>query len=298
MNNSKQKHFSLYDAETKRGHSKSLQLKDYKSDEEMIRKIKEMKEEQKEKNRLFKQTKKQIALEQPLIYENDYSPLLEPIKGTFNNIHITNDIDLKLDPNTGNSIVILGSGKRGKSTLMMHIYKKYYQIDKKFISTLFAINSQIPIYKGNKELIISNCFNDTSTKYIKLQKFINNKTNNHYAFLNLFDDVINIRGNRLMNELILSYRNSNISCIISLQYGFLLSKMMRSNCNNIILFNFGSNEAIIDIIKLFLQSHFSKLGFNDLTSQIMLYKYLTKDHGFILINPLLDRITFHRLTNV
>ncbi len=293
------KHFVLYDAETKRNHSKTLKLNDFASEEELLIKKKELQEEQKEKNRLFRQSKRQIALEQPLVYEErNIKELIEPIKNIFNGINIQNTLNIKLDPETGNSMVILGSGKRGKSTLMMKIYKQYYQTDKNYISTLFAINSQIPLYKGNKELIISNCFNDQSVKYIKLQKFINNKTKNRYTFLNMFDDVINVRHSKIVNELILSYRNSNISSIISLQYGFLLSKMMRANVNNIIIFGSNSNESITDLIDLFLKPYFTKLGFKDYDSQLSLFKYITQDHGFILINPISDSVSFHRLNKI
>jgi hypothetical protein len=290
------KHFVLYDAETKRNHSKTLKLNDFASEEELLLKKKELQEEQKEKNRLYRQTKRKIALEQPLVYEErNIKPLIEPIKNLFNGIEIKNTLNLRLDANTGNTMVILGSSKRGKSTLMMEIYKQYYKEDKNFISTLFAINDQIPIYRGHKELIISNCFNTESIKYIKLQKYINNKTKNEYSFLNMFDDVIDIKHSKIVNQLILSYRNSNMSCIISLQYAYLVSKMMRANVNNIAIFDSNSNESITDLINLFLKPFFVRLGFKDYETQMTLFKYLTQDHGFILIHPMSDSISFHRL---
>lgn len=201
-------------------------------------------------------------------------------------IRTSSNINLKLDKGTGNTTCILGSSKKGKTTLLMKLYDKYY---KKDITTLFSVNTQIYKKKG---LIIKEP--DSIKEVIDAQLDIQKGTDNHYKFCDMFDDVINLKKD-IVNNLILTYRNSNISSIISLQYGFLLSKMIRANANNFIFFGFNSDEAIEDIIKLFFKSHFSKLGYKKLAEQVDFYKKVTKNHGFIYLHPASDSISFHRL---
>lgn len=211
-------------------------------------------------------------------------------------IDILDDIDnFKLDPGTGNSTVIFGSSKTGKSTLMMHIYDKYYKTNKDFICSLFSINSHIKIYDDDGNLLKCNTFNDDSQKYILLQKYINSKADNKCNFLNMFDDIINFKYCNLINEMIMTYRNSNMSTIMCLQFAFLFSKMNRANANNIIIFGANSDEARLDLIKTFLKSHFRKMGLKNFDSQMAFFKEVTNDHGFIYIHTASDSISFHRL---
>jgi len=210
-------------------------------------------------------------------------------------INISNKIKLDLNHKTGNTICIFGSSKKGKSTLMMYLYKKIFAPHKKYISTLFSPNIHIGVYRANKKLLTCNTFNQQAEKYIHLQKYINEKTNNHYKFLNMFDDIIDAKHKMLMNEMVMTYRNSNISTMMCLQYGYLLSKMNRANINYTIVFGSNSHESILDLINTFLKQHFIRIGVVDFNDQVKLYKQVTKDHGFILIDNLNDKMTFHRL---
>lgn len=199
--------------------------------------------------------------------------------------------DMHLDANTGNTTFLIGSSKRGKSTLLMYIYEKYY---KKSISTLFSINSHIKLYKkGN--LIRCNKFNNECATLIKKMKYINHKCENKYDFSLFFDDITNIRYNNLVNELILTYRNSNISSIVSLQYPNLLSKQSRGSINNVIFFGLNNDESIAVALNSFLKSKFNKLGFRSEVDQINLYRELTRDHQFIYLHPESGHMSIHKL---
>lgn len=272
---------SLYDAEAKKNKSYILNLNNFADEAALDAHIQQMRADQKQKNKAYRQR---------TIDYTDYK-----MSNLSTVVTIQNDYELILDPGTGNSTVILGSSKRGKSTLLMNIYDRYYSKDKKFISTLFSINAHIPIYKKAKRLLLSDCFNKRSQKYIKLQRYINSKTNNEYEFLNMFDDVIDMKHSKLINQLVLTYRNSHISTIMCLQYGYLLSKMNRANINNVFIFGSNSNESILDLIKTYLKPHFIRLGFKKIDDQVKLFKYVTDNHGFIYIHPVSDTISFHRL---
>lgn len=302
-----------WDSETKRRKTKTLRKDQFATVAELEDAIKKIRDTQKAKNarnkgksklnelmlkplsnepKLTEQEKKVAKrhAEQMLEIEEESLLLRKPLQ-------VKDNIDLLLDPKTGNSCVIYGSSKRGKTTLMMHLYRKYYAKDKKFISTIFASNSQIPLYnkKDNKNLIVSTAFNAKSEKYIRLQKFINTKTNNRYKFLLMFDDMIDLKNKKLLSELVLSYRNSNISTIICLQYVYMLSKQNRANVNNIILFGCNSLESTVEMVKTFCADKFRVLGFARLDDQIAFYNKMTENYGFIYINNVRNTISFHRL---
>ena len=300
-------------------------------------KVRQIREAQKEKNRIFKERMRINRIKGILEAKSDFnekkfkrrrkrfavdvdSDFLEETKDTdvpitqkdkelglqilsksasnidkaLQNIRITNGLKMRLDLGTGNTTFILGSSKRGKTTLMMWLYRKHYK-SKKFITTLFSINSQIRAYKGEKRLLRCSSFSRLAQKYIKLEKFINRKTGNRYQFANLIDDVIDIRHNRLINNMILTYRNSNISTVMCMQYSNLLSKSSRANINNVLIFGFNSTESIEVVIKTFLRSVFVKIGLKKLDDQIRFFQEVTVNHQFMYYHPVSNTLTFHKI---
>lgn len=201
--------------------------------------------------------------------------------------------DLHIDPGTGNTTFLIGSSKRGKSTLLMNIFKNYYN-NKDDITTLFSINCNIPLYK-QKKLIRCCKFDSECETLVKKMKYINHKCNNKYKFCVMFDDITNIRHNNLMNELILTYRNSKVSSIVSLQYPNLLSKASRGSINNLLFFGLNNDESIVVCLNSFLKSVFSKMGYKKEVDQINLYRQLTDNHQFIYLHPESGKISLHKL---
>ena len=111
-------------------------------------------ENQKKRNELFKETNSIIRKPKNSIKfipdTNNLLPLEEIcVKNCSKEL---NFIKMDDDDNSGNSVVLIGSSKSGKSTAMMHIYNRYFN-KKKYISTLYSINSHIPIYKTSGDLI-------------------------------------------------------------------------------------------------------------------------------------------------
>lgn len=210
------------------------------------------------------------------------SELKKQLDKTFN---VERGINLDLDKKTGNSTVILGSSKAGKSTLLMYLYNKYYR---DLITILFSDNPQINLYK-DKKLIKSSYF---IPQIIKEFHYINRKTNNKYDFACLLDDIVNEKEDEMLRRLVLSFRNSNISSIVSIQSPTLLNKSNRSSVNNLIFFRFNTEEMIEQVIKFFLSSHLP----GRMDEKIRLYKQLTADHQFIYLNPRENRMTVHKIS--
>lgn len=198
-------------------------------------------------------------------------------------------LTIKWDHNTGNTFVLFGASKSGKTTLMMKLYNKHfptYKPLKMMLTTLFAMNPQIPLYGtgvGAKYLIKCPYLNDNSSAYIDWQRRLNKMNDNKYTFLNMFDDFIGVRHESIVNNLILTYRNSNMSAIICLQYVNLLSKAARSNINNIFLMHMNTDESIDVVIKAYLGSIIKR---GRIDNPIQWYRDITADHNYIYINPL------------
>lgn len=300
------KNVVFYDAEKNKTTGNGYYTIAYlKSDPTIDQQIKEKREWQKNKNAEYKKTfinkpynkRKNVILvnetkeiiEQPIIKQEVLPKEIKPIKSKFEETKF----QLLLDDNTGNTTFILGSSKMGKSTALMRIYDQYYS-GKDFVSILWTANPQIKLYEKHKNLLKSGVWNKDAEEVIAAQKKIQTGTKNKYQFCNMFDDVINVRNNTLIDNLLLTYRNSKMSSIISLQYSNLMSKCSRANCNNILCFGFNTDEAIEVVIKTFLSGYLRKQGINVLEDQINWYKDMTKDHSFIYIKPADGIVTFHK----
>ena len=285
------KRVTLYQADAKKNKTVLVKYSNFKDSDEMDKYIMKLKEENKQRNKTIRAQNIRDNIETKLNKQVEY------LNETLNvNIETYNDLSNFMLDEGATSTVIFGSSKSGKTTLMTKtIYKMFYQNDNEFISTLFSGNPQINLYKDLKNLIIADGFNERSRKYIMMHKYINSKTDNAYKFLEMFDDILDIKYSSLVNNLILSYRNSNISSVICLQYIKLLSKQNRANVNNIIIFRCNSDEAIKDIIDTFLKSFLLNLGLVTYKEQYNFYKSVTENYGFFYVVPRINRMTIHRI---
>lgn len=206
------------------------------------------------------------------------------------------------DQGTGNTFCLFGASKSGKTTLMMRIYNEWwpeYEKPKRTLTTLFAMNPQIKAYDSSpydhyiikcpvnplgKSNVMSNI-----EEYIDWQRRTNRANENKFCFLNMFDDWIDVRHKGIVNNLLITYRNSIISSIICLQYVNLLSKAARSNINNVFLLHMNTDESIEVAVKAFLSAFLRKKNNNvamSLEESIQWYRDHTDNHNWIYINPL------------
>lgn len=301
------KSFSLYDAEKyyENGNGcicKTIKINDM-TEEEINNHIQKCRKEQKEKNKIFKEkiknrnTKKEVK---ELIKNIDKDEPIQidinipkDVKKALKKIKVKKSIKLNLDKETGNTTFILGSSKMGKTTFLMYIFKKYYQ-NENFINILFSENKHICLYDVD-DLIKVGCYNDQCETIISLEHFINSKCNNKYKFLNIYDDIIQLKYKKNFTKSILTYRNALISSIVSTQYSKLVDKGNRTNINNILLFGFNLDESIKPIINEYLGSYFKKIGLKKMDDKILFYRIITENHGFIYLHPAKNHISYHRL---
>ncbi len=289
-------HFQVYSSEKYKNTgngiiSHRVDPKRFNGDSTLIHKeIERIKDEQKRINRSFKDEGRRLQYgvnsEVQDTVVNNKIKYSSPLRA------FSSKVNLDLDEDTGNSTVIFGSGKRGKTKLLLYLYLKYYN-NSRYINTLFCMNPQIKEY--NKFKLKYKGFDSDATDLIKSHQYLNSQVNNKYEFVEFFDDIVTEKNKPILNELVLTYRNSNISCMILLQYIYLLSKMNRATINNVFIFGFNTDEACREIIKTYLEGHFNKMGYTTEDSRLAFFKEITDNHGFIYVKPQTNNISFHRL---
>lgn len=286
------KRVALYCAETKKQKTRLVHRKNFQSDEEFDAYIKKIKEDNRLANKAFKERTTREHIEKTLAITPEIIPAM-PITPN------TAPVELRLDNDTGNTVVIYGSSKRGKTTLMMYLYRRYFLPDsKRYITTLFSGNPQLKIYKEDKRMIVGYGFNARSARYVQMEQYVNVKTKNRYRFLNLFDDIVDQKYAPILNKLILTYRNAQISSIMCLQYVYLLSKANRSSVNNTFVFGSNTAEDEKNVIDTLLKPYLLHMGLRTLAEQLEFYRSVTRDHGFIYLDNIRNKMSVHRLTGL
>jgi hypothetical protein len=288
------KQVSLYNPETRKTKNILIKKSDFNTEDELNAYCKKLRDDNKVKNAEWRRQQRVTRYNDTLAVNAIPDPVVLPIDIVPPPKNQSSRVALDLDGRTGNTIVIYGSSKRGKSTLMMHLYKKYFR-SKDRINTLFSGNPQLRVYRKDKRLLVGYGFNDASARYIQMQQYVNVNTNHEYTFTNLFDDIIDQKHAPIVNKLILTYRNSKISSIICLQYVYLLSKQNRANINHTFIFGMNSVEDCRGIIELILRPYFTEMGFKTIEDQIKYFKHVTDDHGFFYLDNVKSKLSTHRL---
>ncbi len=296
MSDNNRYRLTLYSAQKAKEHggrgNTSVMIK-YNTPEEKQRKIKERKELQKKRNKEWK--------EQYMNDVRDGKPIeIEQRVFNISTPKVKSTLRIKLDRGlhngkSGDTILLNASAKSGKTTLIKHIWSKQFN-KKNIITTLFSPSAHIPIFRGMTNVLKSSTFGKQGSNYIDMQRYINQHTSNRYKFVNIFDDVIDIRYNNTLNRAILTDRNSNISTIISLQYCRDLAKRSRSSVNNVLFGHLNTNDDIEQTIQAFLKPHFRKLGMTNMNEMVDFYNRMTANYGWIYLKPATGELTFHRLT--
>ena len=282
------------------------------SDDERAAAVAELKRVQKEANRAYRDSGRGLiakaarlgtgaAEPQPIPARLDTNAPAEPVPVGSQPVEpalapgpIRTPFELKLDAGTGNTTYLIGASKQGKSTMLMRLYDTYYA-PRKIVSILWTANPQIAIYRRRHNLIVADGWGKAQEAIVLEQHRIQKRTKNEYRFLNMFDDLVHLRDSPVMADLILTYRNSKMSTIVSMQYSKLLQRSARANVNNVLLFGQNTDENIEGVINVYLRGYLRGLGIRLIPDQINWYKAATADHAFIYVRPADSTVSFHRL---
>lgn len=178
----------------------------------------------------------------------------------------------------GCSVLMLGSGRSGKTTALKWIIDHYF---KQHCGVIFSQSAKAEAYKHMNypllplsSIFIPELMNDAY--------HINKETKNHYPFMFVLDDCPLVKNDKELLKLLTIYRNSGISGVVCVQSPTLLNPTCRSNFTFVMLFKQNSTEQIEQTIKGWLRGYFPK-GWS-YEQKIEWYKMATADHHFILID--------------
>ena len=192
----------------------------------------------------------------------------------------TKDFEFELPSNGGVSVCFLGSTRSGKTTFLKCLVDRHF---KKHFKILMSNSIHNPIYKDMKDLVKSPIY---ASKLVKDGYDINKETRNHYDFLYILDDVVTAKFDKELLKLLAIYRNSDLSCIISIQSPVLLNSATRGNLNYVLLGRMNSEEQIEKTIKMYLSSYLD----GKMTDKIRKYKEMTEGHHWIVVNNLTGEV--------
>jgi hypothetical protein len=298
---------SYYSKVTKKPKFKQVKVKNFESEEKAKEFLDKWKVEQIEKETKF-------LAEKPKIDHNDLEEQLDKAEKEIKQelMPYANDGDeqpsgelptvqktkFKLDlPDSktdgmGATTVIFASAKAGKTTLTTHIIKKYYD-DKNTIVIVMSPSINATIYKGIKKMknVIAVDFFDSDL--IRDLAKIQRKTSNKYRFCVVLDDVVDGKNNQQIQKMILVYRNLSISTVLNLQDIKLMSRTGRHNGNNFLFMRQNTQDAIEDVLNLYLNSYPPFTQIPNKMDKVNMYRKLTEDRGIIYLNALDDEISFH-----
>ena len=178
----------------------------------------------------------------------------------------------------GCSVLMLGSGRSGKTTALKYLMDTYFT---KHCGVIFSQSAKAHAYSNMKypllplsSVFIPELMNDAY--------HINKETKNNYPFMFVLDDCPLAKNDKELLKLLTIYRNSGISGVVCVQSPTLLNPTCRSNFTFTMLFKQNSTEQIEQTIKGWLRGYFPK-GWN-YEQKIEWYKKATDDHHFILID--------------
>ena len=205
------------------------------------------------------------------------------------NLPVLNAGSIELpDSKFGCSMIMCGSTRSGKTTLLNYFFKRHFQ---DHISILMSNSLHSDAYNYLKKKCVTSDF--YFPELLKEMYKINHGTKNHYEFLAIIDDVPDKREDPEMKRLMTIYRNSRISCIVCVQGATIVNKLARSNINYVFLGRMNSSSEIERNIKEYLQGHFpSSLK---MTEKIQLYKRLTENYQWIVLDHINGHMFLTRL---
>lgn len=188
------------------------------------------------------------------------------------------DLDMPPVESGGCSILMLASGRAGKTTCIRYLISRYFG---RHVGAVFSESARSPAYKNMKypQLPMSSTF---MPELINDAYRINKETKNHYPWFFCIDDCPLVKNDKEIVKLLTIYRNSGISCCVSVQSPTMLNATVRSNFTCVLLGAQNSTERIEQTIKVYLRGYFPQGWSYD--EKIAEYKRLTADHHFILIN--------------
>jgi len=187
----------------------------------------------------------------------------------------------KLDKNTfdffdphARSMCVIGSSFCGKSTFVFKVADMMFNTND-ILTIAMLDNPQADVYNTlPRSYQIVDTFR---ADLVKAMHSIAKKTKNKFKFGVILDDIIDLRYSNTLRSMLLSWRNSRISSILSLQDVSLVSRSMKNSISYLCL----RNNTDMGVVETLMKNY---IGYRDIffkkktmNEKIMLFTTLMKD---------------------
>jgi hypothetical protein len=181
------------------------------------------------------------------------------------------------DGKFGFSILLCGSTRSGKTTMLNYLYDSHFR---KHATTVMSNSLNSDAYDFIKKYcVLTDLYHP---EMLKDMYKINHATQNHYQFCIVLDDLTNVKNDKEYLRLLTIYRNSRISCIVSAQGISMFNKTARGNINFVILGRLNSDAEVEKVVKEYCISYFPREM--NMSDKIKYYRALTNDHWFLVLD--------------
>ena len=215
----------------------------------------------------------------PVKGKEDISMQSLPKQGTAVVLKNIDEMQVPTDGKFGFSILLVGSTRSGKTTMMNYLYDIYFR---KYITTVMSNSLNSDAYDYIKRFcILTDLYHP---ELIKEMYQINHSTENEYQFCIILDDLTHVKNDKEYLRLLTIYRNSRIATIVSSQGISMFNKTARGNINFVIMGRMNSDAEVEKVVKEYLVSYFPR-HFN-IAEKIAYYRRLTDDHFFLVIDQI------------
>jgi len=184
----------------------------------------------------------------------------------------------------GVTYALIGSSGCGKSTLIRKVFIDYLYdgelADKEYIVTVYTLSKTSDALQGlSKNILIDG--NGVDVDQINNDYKTNNVYGKIYNYVNILDDCIHIRHEKMIEQMFLIMRNSNITSVVSLQYGKLIPPSIRTSVYFSFYMRQNSPEAIEVMVRGWVGGF---IAGSSIREKVRFYPPINKDKGLFLLD--------------
>ena len=193
-----------------------------------------------------------------------------------------------IDPPATFSVGLIGSTRSGKSTAMIYIWERW--LKDRGVTIMMSGSPHGDIYGPmRKDCAICPEFH---SELIKDSFKMNMATKNKYPTNFIFDDMLDGKNSKALCKLLTIGRNLSCCTAICAQELSILNAIGRTNLNYILCFRLNSDMAVEKVVRNYLRHALPK---GTIAYQCGVYKALTTDHRFFVIDCLMNEIFLCKL---
>lgn len=198
-----------------------------------------------------------------------------------------------VDNFNGTTYLLIGGSGSGKSSVLKHVFFNHVFLPKitptfkDYIVVLFTKSELSDAIKGiHEQVIIAPELDENIMLWAR--NMISTYGKEKYAFVFVMDDCIHLRNLRILEHCFLTFRNSGITSIISLQYAKNIPPGIRGTVYFACLMHAGKTSAEV-AIETFVSDF---LGGRNLGQKIREYVTATKDYHFYFVDNLNHKVYY------